>query len=204
MDEERFKLIAINYLLEQNPRCIAQEVPFIGGSRRADIVSVSSSDEITAYEIKSERDRLDSLKTQLSDYSNVFDYTYVVLANRHLAKARPLIPNSVGIILIADNGRLEKKRSAKRRIRLDKKTVAASIDKHRISDLLGGKTASYSSSSKYYLSIERDLTIEQLRLTFLNQLIEKYSSNFQTFKSEIGSILHAEDLLTLGIERNIR
>jgi len=66
---------------------ICSELPFADRHRRADI-AIINEDYLTAYEIKSEADNLDKLPEQIIDYSNCFDYVYVVLSLKHLETAK--------------------------------------------------------------------------------------------------------------------
>ena len=60
--------------------------------------------EFIGIEIKSEFDTLKRLGGQISAYIKCFDRVIVVLAERHLNDARPLIPNGVEIWKLASDG----------------------------------------------------------------------------------------------------
>lgn len=70
---------------------------------RADLVTVGS--ELHAYEIKSHADTLKRLPTQVVGFSALFDRCSVVVAPRHLEKAREIVPAWWGII-VAGPGRV--------------------------------------------------------------------------------------------------
>jgi hypothetical protein len=53
-----------------------------------------------AYEIKTELDSVDRLKSQLRDYSGMFDRIFVVTHDRHLAAVRADVPAHVGILVL--------------------------------------------------------------------------------------------------------
>ncbi|WP_232825788.1 sce7726 family protein [Algoriphagus litoralis] len=67
----------------------------------------------TAYEIKSEFDSLEKLEKQSQDYLKLFEYNYLVVAEKHLDKARLILPDSFGIYIL--------KNKTLRRIKASKK-----------------------------------------------------------------------------------
>ena len=60
------------------------------GETRVDLAVINGS--LVGYEIKSARDRLDRLSSQVSNYGRVLDYAILVCASRHLHRALPLLP----------------------------------------------------------------------------------------------------------------
>lgn len=94
MKEIDIKLKIVEFLLNSEPAdtYLAAEVRFSFGSRRADIVSVSS-DIATVYEIKSEKDSVERLVYQIDSYKEYFDYCYIVCVDKNLdAVRRKLAP----------------------------------------------------------------------------------------------------------------
>lgn len=66
-----------------------------------------------SYEIKSELDTLIKLEKQVSDYSELFEYNYVVIHENHLKNATQIIPSNYGIVNVS-NGKFEIVKEAKR------------------------------------------------------------------------------------------
>ncbi|MBO8163906.1 MAG: sce7726 family protein [Brevibacillus sp.] len=66
------------------------------GASRLDIGRINGKSY--AYEIKTELDSLDKLDKQIQDYSQVFEFVYVVVHTKHLPKVFELVPESCGII----------------------------------------------------------------------------------------------------------
>ena len=66
---------------------------------RADLVMLNGTS--TAYEIKTELDNLDRLKSQLDAYLRMFDIVQVVTCESQLPQLQAIIPPSVGIILLS-------------------------------------------------------------------------------------------------------
>jgi hypothetical protein len=65
---------------------------------RADVAAVNCS--LWGYEIKSESDSLQRLPLQVPYYDAIFHFSVAVVANRHLASTRKLIPAHWGITVI--------------------------------------------------------------------------------------------------------
>lgn len=58
----------------------------------------------TVYEIKTEYDSLDRLRTQIEDYRKVFDYSYVVTSKSRLKAVEAIAPHNVGILFFSERG----------------------------------------------------------------------------------------------------
>ena len=74
------------------------------GNCRADVVVLNGTS--TAYEIKSERDRLDRLQTQVSAYLKVFANVNVIAGANHVAGVRAAVPREVGILLLTSKNQI--------------------------------------------------------------------------------------------------
>ncbi len=72
---------------------------------KADLVILNGT--ATAYEIKSERDSLSRLTTQLSDYRSVFASVTVVTSPRQTDAVLRLAPNDVGVLVLSPRLRLQ-------------------------------------------------------------------------------------------------
>ena len=71
------------------------------GSVRVDVAVVNGA--LTGYEIKSPRDNLRRLPSQIETYSKVLDYASLVVAERHYAAAQPLLPDWWGVLVLEDS-----------------------------------------------------------------------------------------------------
>lgn len=72
---------------------------------KADLVILNGT--ATAYEIKSERDSLSRLTTQLSDYRSVFASVTVVTSPRQTDAVLRLVPEDVGVLVLSPRLRLQ-------------------------------------------------------------------------------------------------
>jgi len=81
----------------------------VGGSK-ADVVILNGTS--TCYEIKSERDGLGRLAAQLASYIRIFDKVYVVTAENSARRIVPLLPESVGLMIINQRSQISERREA--------------------------------------------------------------------------------------------
>ncbi len=77
---------------EHNPSetLIRRELGLCSGETRVDVAVING--HLMGYEIKSERDRLDRLPGQIELYGRVLDVAVLIAADRHLTRARALLP----------------------------------------------------------------------------------------------------------------
>lgn len=74
---------------------VLNELDVCSGCARIDIAVVNG--KLHGFEIKSERDNLDRLPSQIEFYSKVFDTLTLVISEAHLKKARDIVPKWWGI-----------------------------------------------------------------------------------------------------------
>ncbi|MFQ6170404.1 sce7726 family protein [Oryzobacter sp. R7] len=86
------------------------------GASRVDVGLVNGA--LSGYEIKSDRDNLGRLPSQIEHYSQCLDFASLVVGQRHLSTARSLVPRWWGIVLArpteGDSVALVTKRKARR------------------------------------------------------------------------------------------
>jgi hypothetical protein len=74
---------------------VLDELGLKHGESRADIAVLNG--KLVGYEIKTERDTLSRLTSQVISYSEVFDRVYIISGKKHLDKINFLIPDWWGI-----------------------------------------------------------------------------------------------------------
>lgn len=80
---------------------------------KADLLMINGQGIV--YEIKTELDNFNRLKTQVQDYYKGFEYVNVVIGSNHYAKAKELLKDStVGIYVLYNSGNLLCRKKAKR------------------------------------------------------------------------------------------
>lgn len=93
-------------LLKRHSLLNATMLPeFRVGACKADLVILNGTS--TAYEIKSDRDRLDRLDSQLAQYQKVFARVNVVAGPNHIDALMVKAPPAVGILMLNSRGILQ-------------------------------------------------------------------------------------------------
>ncbi|HEX8532885.1 MAG TPA: sce7726 family protein [Allosphingosinicella sp.] len=80
---------------------IVEEMGVWAGSARIDVAVING--ELAGFELKSDRDTLDRLPMQAEIYSLVFDRVCLVTTERHLRKARDLVPRWWGTYVASED-----------------------------------------------------------------------------------------------------
>lgn len=80
---------------------------------KADVVILNGTS--TAYEIKSERDSLARLATQLTDYQKVFARTNVITSEKQVAGVIAAVPENIGVLCLTKRYQISTAREAKER-----------------------------------------------------------------------------------------
>lgn len=88
-------------------------------SSRLDLLKINGV--TTAFEIKSEFDSLEKLEKQSQDYLALFEYNYLVLAEKHLEKAKKILPSEFGIYILK-NKKLRRFKPSKRNRNINPKS----------------------------------------------------------------------------------
>lgn len=87
----KYKLFE-NYINKKN--LIAAFETSVNNSR-VDFLTINGC--TTSFEIKSELDNLSKLSKQIADYQLVFEYNYLVVDEKHIEKAKKILPKSYGL-----------------------------------------------------------------------------------------------------------
>ncbi|WP_460797766.1 sce7726 family protein [Microbacterium sp. GXF0217] len=80
------------------------------GMNKADVVVLNGTS--TAYEIKSERDSLSRLQSQVTSYSTVFAAVNVVTSSKHVEQILRQVPSDVGVLVLSRRFTLQTERAA--------------------------------------------------------------------------------------------
>lgn len=83
---------------------------FRSGSCKADVVILNGTS--TVYEIKSERDGLERLSSQINSYRQIFDRINVIAGENHLTALESTLPNEIGILLLSKRFQIHEYRKA--------------------------------------------------------------------------------------------
>ncbi len=86
---------------EEPDTLVVDELKICGGRSIADLAIVNGA--LHGFEIKSKRDNLDRLSSQVANYSKVFDYVTLVVDSSHTTKAMSIVPKWWEIWTITDS-----------------------------------------------------------------------------------------------------
>ncbi|CAN5303795.1 hypothetical protein BH23BAC1_BH23BAC1_22590 [soil metagenome] len=117
-DFEVRKFIKDTYLKkysEDKNSLVVEEVNLYSGASRIDIAVFNCA--LHAYEIKSDKDTLSRLPSQINYYSKVFEFISVICGSKHYEKIKSLLPSYIGLIVVTK----EKKHFCYKLIRKPKK-----------------------------------------------------------------------------------
>lgn len=131
-----------------------------------------------SYEIKSEVDNLSKIEKQVSDYSKLFDFNYVVIGKNHLSSIRKICPSHYGIIII-ENSEINEVRRPKRNNNIDSHNQLNIFTKKELNSFFGN--SDIESIDKYFSS---KVIAEQFR-AMLKHRYEKRWSFLKEHKKKI-------------------
>lgn len=193
MKEIEIKTILIEYLISETDIAIGSEVPFLFGSRRADLITITG-ETATAYEIKSENDSINRLDYQIESYKSYFDFCYIVCEKNNLSAVRKKISKSIGILL-ADRHGIKKIRTSKNFKKLDKNALASTLNVKTLREITKDKNA----RSKYELCklTSKRLNLQEIKKISRQNLSNRYIYSYQLLKNDISNKINSDDILTI-------
>ncbi len=107
------------------------------GACKADVVILNGTS--TAYEIKSDRDKLDRLSAQVSTYLQAFARVNVVASERHVQRVLEQVPSAVGVMRLTRRGQLSPIRQpVDDAARVVPSTVFEALQQHEAKAILQG------------------------------------------------------------------
>lgn len=105
------------------------------GKSKADIVILNGTS--SAYEIKSERDKLDRLEGQINSYLKVFARVNIITGENHLEEIENNTNEEVGILLLNDRYKISTIRKAiERKDRIEPQTLFESLQRKEQIEIL--------------------------------------------------------------------
>lgn len=195
MKEHQIKSLLISHLLENTPGSIlGSEVPFLFGSRRADIISIRN-EIATAFEIKSAQDSLEKLEYQIDSYKCYFDYCFIVCEKTNLTQIRKIIKKDIGIILVDAHSNIEFIRKSKQFKLHDKISLASTIPTEILKKMSGN--SSIRTKIKLCEAISQNFSLPFIRNSSRKYLLQAYYTRTQLLKSEVGKHITADDIITI-------
>lgn len=115
MTDKELRPLIRAQLAQDHPGAVLVEELSLLREKRADLAVVN--DALWGYEIKSERDKLDRLPEQVPFYNAVFDFCYIIAADKYVTRISRLVPRSWGIWRITSGNEIVFERDPKRNTR---------------------------------------------------------------------------------------
>lgn len=170
------------------------EFDVCGGSSRVDIAVVNG--QLHGYEIKSERDNLERLSSQIDNYNLIFDTMTIVVSKRHIEKVASMVPQWWGIQYVtgkADKLKIHTKRKARLNKSVDSFFVAQLLWRDELLSILDNCVTT---KHNYYSKTRRELALlvaDMLPLTTLEATVRTYLKARTNWKS-VSVIVQCDDL----------
>jgi len=194
---ESIKVKLIDFLQNNDKNLLfANELRFGSLDERVDIATVGAS--ITAYEIKSNSDKVLKFYEQYDSYAKVFDFVYLVTTYSMLKYIRKHKLRRAGLILIDNSGNIEIKVPARLIKKKSKFELACSITFEYLKKRFKN---SNQNAYDYRLSLVRSTKINQLEEVYKDFLIHKLNYSNYMFMKDKGTKTHPDDLKTLNIRK---
>lgn len=178
---------------------LASEVRYGSEQRRADLVLINEYSH--AFEIKSDYDTTVRLSGQLDEYSQTFDYTFVVTTGAHIDRVRSIAPRKVGLLLYKD-GAVTLLRRPQQSKRLSKPHLAASISRTTLLEALPNIRRATSAEQVREIAATT-LTTPALRRLFFQEMHYRFAKSSALFFAETDFQLNIEDLSLLRREARL-
>lgn len=147
---------------------IVEEMGVWSGTVRIDVAVING--ELTGFELKSERDTLNRLSDQAEVYGLVFDRIFLVTAEKHLRKAKAIIPKWWGALVVKETAGgygIKQARKGRRNPAPDPLIIAKLLWKEEALELLAHHGFEKGLRSKPVTQIHRQLasqlTLDNLR-----------------------------------------
>ena len=196
---EQIKTILIEYLLSEyktTDKMILSELLFGYKKRSADVVMVNSNN-LYAYEIKSDRDRIDTLELQISDYLTVFDYVSVVTGYKYSDLVEKKLPTEIGIYIVK-NEKIEQIREPMFNKNKDIHNIMMFFNKNELLKIFDLKRDKNLYTDQLREIIENNVDFDIVKKKAIEVLKNRYLHNYKLFLNEKGDKIHREDLFTIS------
>lgn len=170
----KYKLFK-NYI---NKRNIVAAFEIKVNNSRVDFLTING--HTTSFEIKSELDNLSKLSKQMADYMLAFEYNYLVIDEKHIEKAKNLLPECFGLWSYK-NGKYKKLKKALLNDKMDSEVQLNLLTKLELVN-------SFPKADGKIKSILNSLDAKDVNRQFKKILKDRYRSRWEflkTNKSEI-------------------
>lgn len=189
----------IDFLIEQYVDVVIGDEVRYGSSRKVVDLLALYRGETYAIEIKSGKDDLRRLQEQISEYSKIFDHTFVFTTKEHFSKIKKVFKAKVSVLEICDDGLIEGNLLEKRN-----KVLKA--------EMLATMTASYIRKMLNIFNFTDSDDVRKKAMRFKKEdihsllyvyFMEKCSAPYKLFLEERGNKTEVDDLIILSNRLNV-
>lgn len=162
---------------------VIDELGICQGESKVDIAVVNG--HMWGWEIKSERDTLERLPSQMGMYNKVFDFITIVTNENHLAKIKDLVPEFWGILCVKkfeNDFKLENHRSPSKNTLVDPNTLVQLLWKDEALEILEKEGLAKGMKSKSRIHIWNKMA-ESLTLIEINSYVREYLKKREKWRS---------------------
>lgn len=199
MNANQLKVKFIDWLINKyntDNIVIGNEILFSVNKCRADIVMLRNN-KMYAYEIKSDSDNFLDISTQLNQYLTTFNYTYIVITQRHKKQISNLLLFDIGIILYENSNFKVLKKPCLSKI-ITKKNLVEFLHKEEMKNLLKFSNYSKISVFKYRNIISEKCSKKRIQEQAYKTLKKRYARLYNLFLIDTSKdSIMIEDLKTL-------
>jgi hypothetical protein len=203
MDANQIKAALIDHLLGQEREAglvVGAEIPFDDGRRKADLVAID--DLLFAFEIKSDRDRIDTVLDQLSDYRACFPVVYVASGPEHVAQMRAKLPRRIGLLTVSPAG-VKRVRKADASRRMPRLKAVGLLTRRELESVLFERGLLPNNPKRITTEVLRraaasNIPADELVCCVRREIRKRLEPRFREFLQHRGEVTHTEDLYYLN------
>lgn len=193
------KAKVIDFLIEKFDGVVIGDEVKYGSSRKVVDLLALYNGETYAIEIKSAKDDLRRLPEQISEYSKIFDYTYVFTTVDHLQKIKQVSKARVSIFEFGADNRIEG-RLLEKRNNVIKSEMLATMNASYIRKSLN---ISISKNSDEIRKKAMRYKKEDIHSLLYEYFMEKCYAPYKLFLKERSEATEVDDLILLSNRLNI-
>jgi len=174
---------------------IVNEVPFLRANRWADLIAIYNG-QVIGFEIKGERDNLNTLSEQLSDYIKVFNMVYLVLDEKFIGNPKlDTINKNIGLIIIGKDYKFREKRQAISKASLSKLDLITMLWRKDLEKLAPAKKGADIEILRNYVT--KNCSVKTIQKQIIESLKSRYSDSYKLFLKDRGNYTTIEDIHTI-------
>lgn len=180
-------------LKKHNPRTTVAFSEFSIAHSKADFVMINGTGCI--YEIKTELDNLERLKTQINDYYKAFSRVVVLTYEKNIEKVERIVPSTVGIMILTRRGALRTVRKASNdKACFDKETIFKILRKEEFESIIlrSGKSLPECDAFSYYkecFALFSQIDVQTMQKEMLRELKKRISMEKRDVVAEVPETL---------------